>query len=159
MKNQKGITLIALVITIIVLLILAGITIAMLTGENGLLNKANSAKAETVKAEAVEKINVTLNDIKTEIYKQQVKDSAYTPIKTVESSTTLDTAISTLLTKDGVVGAEAENVYWYTFDSTSTNKTLTISYKNTASEVSTISGTINLNESPWTINPAPVSGS
>ena len=33
--NQKGITLIALVITIIVLLILAGVTIAMLTGENG----------------------------------------------------------------------------------------------------------------------------
>ena len=35
MKSQKGITLIALVITIIVLLILAGVTIAMLTGENG----------------------------------------------------------------------------------------------------------------------------
>ena len=43
MKNNKGITLIALVITIIVLLILAGISIAMLTGENGLLNKASGA--------------------------------------------------------------------------------------------------------------------
>ncbi len=39
MKKQKGITLIALVITIIVLLILAGISIATLTGENGILRK------------------------------------------------------------------------------------------------------------------------
>ena len=43
-KNNKGITLIALVITIIILLILAGISIATLTGENGVLNKANKAK-------------------------------------------------------------------------------------------------------------------
>ncbi len=37
LKQEKGITLIALVITIVVLLILAGVTIAMLTGENGIL--------------------------------------------------------------------------------------------------------------------------
>ena len=45
LKNaSKGITLIALVITIIVLLILAGVTIATLTGENGILTQANNAK-------------------------------------------------------------------------------------------------------------------
>ena len=43
-KQAKGITLIALVITIIVLLILAGVTIATLTGENGILTKAQNAK-------------------------------------------------------------------------------------------------------------------
>ena len=43
MKNQNGITLIALVITIIVLLILAGVSIAMLTGDNGLLTKSQVA--------------------------------------------------------------------------------------------------------------------
>lgn len=43
-KNNKGITLIALVITIIILLILAGITIATLTGENGILRKSRSSK-------------------------------------------------------------------------------------------------------------------
>ena len=37
MKRDKGITLIALVVTIIVLLILAGISISMLTGQNGIL--------------------------------------------------------------------------------------------------------------------------
>ena len=46
-KNTKGITLIALVVTIIILLILAGISIAMLTGNNGILSQAGDAKEET----------------------------------------------------------------------------------------------------------------
>ena len=47
MKNNKGITLIALVITIIVLLILAGVAISMLSGENGILRQAADAKTKT----------------------------------------------------------------------------------------------------------------
>lgn len=46
-KEEKGITLIALVITIIVLLILAGVTIATLTGDNGILTQAGKAEEET----------------------------------------------------------------------------------------------------------------
>lgn len=46
-KEQKGVTLIALVITIIVLLILAGVSIAFLTGENGIITKSTKASAET----------------------------------------------------------------------------------------------------------------
>ena len=46
-NTSNGITLIALVITIIVLLILAGVTIATLMGDNGILTKANDAKRET----------------------------------------------------------------------------------------------------------------
>ena len=53
-KNETAITLIALVITIIVLLILAGISIAMLTGENGILTKAQEAKRRTEEAAANE---------------------------------------------------------------------------------------------------------
>ena len=45
MKQNKGITLIALVVTIIVLLILAGVAIAMLTGDNSILKRAQSTKA------------------------------------------------------------------------------------------------------------------
>ena len=45
-EKNRGITLIALVITIIVLLILAGVSIAMLTGDNGILTQANEAKVE-----------------------------------------------------------------------------------------------------------------
>lgn len=47
LKEKKGITLIALVITIIILLILAGISISMLTGNNGILNKAIEASEST----------------------------------------------------------------------------------------------------------------
>ena len=47
LKKNKGITLIALVITIVVLLILAGVTIATLTGENGILTKATEAGKQT----------------------------------------------------------------------------------------------------------------
>ena len=49
-KKENGITLVALVITIIVLLILAGISIATLTGENGLLNRATQAKNTSINA-------------------------------------------------------------------------------------------------------------
>ena len=47
LKREKGITLIALVITIVVLLILAGVTLATLTGENGILTKVTTAKDKT----------------------------------------------------------------------------------------------------------------
>ena len=47
LRRNKGITLIALVVTIIVLLMLAGISIAMLTGQNGILNRAAEAKEKT----------------------------------------------------------------------------------------------------------------
>ena len=47
MKNQNGITLIALVITIIVLLILAGVSISMLSGENGIIQRAALAKSKS----------------------------------------------------------------------------------------------------------------
>ena len=55
LKSNNGITLIALVITIIVLLILAGVSIAMLTGENGILTQANNSKQVTERAEAKER--------------------------------------------------------------------------------------------------------
>ena len=54
LRQQKGITLIALVITIIVLLILAGVTIATLTGENGILTRASEAAERTEKANIIE---------------------------------------------------------------------------------------------------------
>ena len=58
--NTRGITLIALVITIIVTLILAGITINALTGENGIITKATDAKEKTAKTNALEKINLAI---------------------------------------------------------------------------------------------------
>ncbi len=57
-RKNNGITLIALVITIIVLLILAGVTIATLTGENGILTRAQDAQIETRGAAVEEEKNL-----------------------------------------------------------------------------------------------------
>ena len=59
-KSTKGITLVALVVTIIILLILAGVTIATLTGNNGLLNKAQDAKIATEIADIKEQIQTEI---------------------------------------------------------------------------------------------------
>ena len=61
-RKSKGITLIALVITISVLLILAGVSIAMLTGENGILTQAQTSKEKTDEAEDMEKIKLAVSE-------------------------------------------------------------------------------------------------
>ena len=59
-ENIKGITLIALVITIIVLLIFAGVGIAMLTGQNGILTQAQNAKTTNENKSAEEKVKLAI---------------------------------------------------------------------------------------------------
>lgn len=81
MKNQKGITLVALVITIIVLLILAGVSIAMLTGDNGLLGRATKAVDTSKIAEDKEAAALDLNAAYT----------AYMEAKYVATTPTTDT--------------------------------------------------------------------
>ena len=65
-KKNKGITLIALVITIIILLILAGISISMLTGQNGILNRTQEAKVKNEKSQAQEEVTIALNYLQIE---------------------------------------------------------------------------------------------
>lgn len=60
LDKNKGITLIALVITIIVLLILAGVTITVLTGNDGILSQAAKAKQENEKASIIEEIRLDI---------------------------------------------------------------------------------------------------
>ena len=66
LKNEKGITLVALVITIIVLLILAGVTLSMVMGDSGIFGKANNAKEQTQlsNAEEIIKLAVLENQVK-----------------------------------------------------------------------------------------------
>lgn len=66
MKRNKGITLIALVITIIVLLILAGVTLTTLTGKNGLLNKAKNASEEYEVSSEKEQVDIAQMSLKNE---------------------------------------------------------------------------------------------
>lgn len=67
-NNMRGITLTALVITIIILLILAGITIVALTGDNGLLTRVKEAKEKTLKADAQEILNLKISEAYTKSY-------------------------------------------------------------------------------------------
>ena len=66
MKNQKGITLVALVITIVVLIILAGVAINMTLGENGIFNRAKYAKIQYELAQEKEKLEIEILNIQTE---------------------------------------------------------------------------------------------
>ena len=49
-KENKGITLVALVITVIVLIILAGVTISLVVGDNGIITKSKEAKINMTNA-------------------------------------------------------------------------------------------------------------
>ena len=78
-REQRGITLITLVVTIIVLIILAGVSIAMLVGENGIITQAQRAKENTELAEKQEKEDMgeledELNEAITGIKVEQVTD-------------------------------------------------------------------------------------
>lgn len=68
MKNQKGITLVALVITIVVLLILAGVTISMVMGPNGVLTNSQIAKEKSAKGTANDALSTALSSISTNYY-------------------------------------------------------------------------------------------
>ena len=118
-KNARGITLIALVITIIVLLILAGVTIAALSGDNGILKRATQAKTKTGKENAEEQIKLAIM------------------IATTEGLGELDkTVLRNELTKGGItVKAEGENLPW---EVTTGKYTFTINEDFTIEEVSGI---------------------
>ena len=75
-RREKGITLIALVITIIVLLILAGVSIAMLTGENGIIAQAKKAKEKTEISSEEEYIKLLITEYKIDnnTYGEELKE-------------------------------------------------------------------------------------
>ena len=118
-RNARGITLIALVITIIVLLILAGVTIAALSGDNGILKRATQAKTKTGKENAEEQIKLAIMTATAEGLGE--------PDKTV---------LRNELTKGGItVKAEGENLPW---EVTTGKYTFTINEDFTIEEVSGI---------------------
>lgn len=66
--STKGITLISLVVTIIVLIILAGISINLILGDNGIIQKSKQASSEYEKQAATEKINLKITNIQISSY-------------------------------------------------------------------------------------------
>ena len=145
MKNQKGITLIALVITIIVLLILAGVSIAMLTGDNGILTQSTKAKVTQIEGQVQEEVNLAVQSAKMYAEEKAVE----TPTGWLASSN-LDT-IKTEMEKDlttakgytVAVNASTGVKVTYTTDS----------YKSATNNSSAkIEFTINIENNTFTIN-------
>ena len=64
MEKERGITLIALVVTIVVLLILAGVSISMLTGENGIIQNTKEAKEKSAISEEIEMVRLAIMTVK-----------------------------------------------------------------------------------------------
>ena len=107
LKTNKGITLIALVITIIVLLILAGVSIAMLTGENGILTRANDASDDSKRAEIADKVNMAIQSA----YADAVVESTTSPsidVTNLETIYSSDNEGETFDITDGNLNADSE---------------------------------------------------
>ena len=103
MKNNKGITLIALVVTIIVLLILAGVSIAMLTGQNGILTRASESSYKSKLQDAAEIISYGASEAITNYYNKAYVDSSAageaSPLEAIVSAYNT-TAIDSNVTKN-----------------------------------------------------------
>ncbi len=139
-NNQKGITLIALVVTIIVLLILAGVSIAMLSGENGILKKASQADAENQLGAANDAVSLYVTEEIANFYEEayvaqnsttlQAGLDAYLEEKVTNATLTaaIDNADITVATPasdagvtDEIVLTITDNHYTYTSTGTVTN--------------------------------------
>ena len=109
--RDKGITLIALVITIIVLLILAGVSIATLTGPNGLITRANEAKEKTEQAEEDELRKLTQVEAAT-----YLKEHEYTDVSGEKVTIPAQCAVSQVegenTLEDGLVIIDANGNEW-----------------------------------------------
>lgn len=71
MERDKGITLIALVVTVIVLLILAGVSLSFVAGENGILRRATKTVDINEKMTAQEEVNLLVADLATQYYEEK----------------------------------------------------------------------------------------
>ena len=117
MKRQKGITLIALIITIIVLLILVGVTITMLTGENGILNQATKSTIETYHGTVKEQIILgadeyftakNVDGYKEDVIKYLLNEKSYTEVVDDYYRVKVEKVASTIKTGKGKTKAEGD---------------------------------------------------
>ena len=120
LKQKNGITLIALVITIIVLLILAGVSIATLTGQNGILTQAQNAKIETEKAGEKEAISLAYSAAKAK--KAEEQDASAVTASDMNEQFGLNGTNNATATGNIVVKFEYENgtIRWYKVDNKGT---------------------------------------
>lgn len=110
-KNERGITLVALVVTIVVLLILAGITIMYVMSDNGVFGQAQNAGSETNINAVREAVEMAISGLYPEVYTSDAVDNAAlgTALTTSFESNLSATMKGTGFT-NGTVTAEKGNV-------------------------------------------------
>lgn len=116
-SKEKGITLIALIITIIVLLILATVSVATLTGENGIITKAMEARNKTIIAEEDEKVTLaviasrdTNGNFSIELLKKELKNQGLTYEENEEAIVVTTTNKIYRINEKGEIGAISTEV-------------------------------------------------
>ena len=119
-NESRGITLIALIVTIIVLLILSGISIAMLTGQNGILNRAEKANSETKKTEIIAKLDILEKQLLNEgnITKQDLRiilDNYFTGVPAELPESVAELEALELTSKEGKYKVTVGEIYKGTF--------------------------------------------
>ena len=87
-KSEKGVTLTALVLTIIILLILAGISISVLSGPNGLIEKATLATKNTEISAIKEKIELKLTNLNIETFEKTKEMATLTDVMKLKDEDT-----------------------------------------------------------------------
>lgn len=74
MKEKKGITLVSLVVTIVIMLILVGISVSIVIGDDNVVSKANQAKNDTNKSDWIEKISTEVLRKQTSLNRNMTSD-------------------------------------------------------------------------------------
>ncbi len=142
MRNQKGITLVALVITIIVLLILAGVSISLVLGNNGVLTQASEAVITNEKATIKQDMDMAFADANMDYTTKQ-------SMGTLGAGETLASILKTKLSNNASIGtvssiADGTGTVTATYTVTSSKRVYNVSI----SVSGTTSGTV-------TVTPAP----
>ena len=122
MKKENGITLIALVITIIVLLILAGVSISLVIGDNGVLTQASGSVVKNRETKAREEVTLAWAGVDAQYWADWAKDTSLdrvTYFTTGENGKTGRERLNAYLTETGVIDDEVE------YDSTTGQYSLT----------------------------------
>ena len=109
LNNKKGITLIALVVTVIVLIILAGVSINAVLGDNGIIKKANQAASVTKEAEVKEAINRTILEFYLTNDYETLEDFLKAKVTEGKIDSVTKNADGTLTVKKGEYSVTVEN--------------------------------------------------
>lgn len=138
LKENKGVTLVALVITIIVLLILAGVTLSMVMGDSGIFSKANDASIKTSVSGAQDAVRLALLEVTTNQYDATGSSNESVTKATANEKVAAQMALTGeyVLATDGSVTAKGSDkkLTKATFDQKSGSTAVTVSFSENATK-------------------------